>query len=642
MSGFACIFNRDGRPVSRESMEKMVRVMAHRGPDAQCTLVDDALGLGQLLLKTGSGSCNERMPARSDDGRLMITGDLRLDDRKELWGELGMDAPFDPAMPDSQLVLRAYEKWGEQFPCRLAGDFALVLWDARLKKILAVRDPFGVKPFYFHLSDKLFIGGSEIKALATVAGMERKLNESWIIDYLAKIIPDRDSTVYESFRKLPPATCLAIAPDSTRQFKYWELDPGRELHYEKESDYVDRYRELFFKAVDRRLDCSYPIGGYLSGGLDSSSIVCASRKLLREQQRPPMHTFSAVYSACTKSDESSYIQSVLDGGDLTAHFFDASDVGPLSVLTEIFPLLDEPRWAYNVYLNWNILKLGREAGLRVVLDGYDGDTTLSHGERLFSEWAVKGQWVRLFSELRAFCRIKKIPFWPSYRRGIWEYGLRDRYFRAFKGVAGAIRNSGNGSKTALSGQRASLLSEDVSRRQGLGVRARLEQQARIADCRDHKLFHLHRLQHPLLAYHMENMDLISTFHGIEPRFPFCDRDLVEFCFALPWHLKLHKGTTRFVARKALSGVMPDVICQRPDKGDLAHGFDRNLNHHDRNLILESLDKNPLDILDRDFLKNLKAAYLETTGTADEKMLIWRLVCFNLWQAQSDKKSFGSN
>jgi asparagine synthase (glutamine-hydrolysing) len=290
MSGFITIVHRDQQLVDPSVLQRMVSAIHHRGPDRQSAWHNHHVGMGHLLLATTRHATGEVMPAERDSGRLLITGDLRLDDREELWRDLSHTECFDPDTPDSCLILESYERWGADCPSHLLGDFAFVIWDSRAQQIFAARDPFGIKPFYYHYSEKLFAAASEIKALLAIETIGQNLDETWLADYLAVLDLDGETTIYKDIKCLLPATRMIVNRHGMTQSRYWDLDSERELHFKSDREYLDAFRELFFKAVDRRLRSNYPVGAYLSGGLDSSSIVCVARNLMRRRGEDHLQT----------------------------------------------------------------------------------------------------------------------------------------------------------------------------------------------------------------------------------------------------------------------------------------------------------------------------------------------------------------
>ena len=177
MSGIAGIYYLDGRPVEGMDVQRMIDSIAHRGPDGCGVWTDGSVGLGHRMLWTTPESLHEKLPLTNKSGDLTITADARIDNRDELISALNFNGRPRETITDSEIILAAYEKWGEKCPEELLGDFSFAIWDKRKQIVFCGRDHFGVKPFYYHLSEKIFTYASEIKAMLCLQHVPRRLNE---------------------------------------------------------------------------------------------------------------------------------------------------------------------------------------------------------------------------------------------------------------------------------------------------------------------------------------------------------------------------------------------------------------------------------------------------------------------------------
>ena len=218
MSGIAGVYYLDGRTVDSADLERMVDILAHRGPDGAAVWCEGSAGLGHRMLHTTPESLHEELPLVSAYGDLALTADARIDNRGELLSALRIDRPHEEVC-DSELIIEAYKKWGERCPERLLGDFAFAIWDGRNRRLFCARDHMGVKPFYYYRSYRLFAFASEIKALLCLPDVPHKLNEVQIADYLLdNYYEDKAVTFYEGILRLPPAhvTSVSHGHSSTR------------------------------------------------------------------------------------------------------------------------------------------------------------------------------------------------------------------------------------------------------------------------------------------------------------------------------------------------------------------------------------------------------------------------------------------
>ena len=260
MSGIIGLYNLDGRPADQLLLERMARTITHRGPDGIRHWLDGSVGFGHLLLQTTPESAHEKQPLTNEDSALCLTLDGRIDNRSELrcWLESkGLPLRDDS---DAELVLRAYECWGEECPNRLLGDFAFAIWDARKQQLFCARDYVGVKPFYYYRSGSLFAFGSEIRAVLALDTVPRRLNESRLADFLIEELDreDEESTFYQDVQRLPAGHSLTVGPGRFALRDYWDLKAPPVLKLGSLREYGEAFREIFVEAVRCRLRSSHP------------------------------------------------------------------------------------------------------------------------------------------------------------------------------------------------------------------------------------------------------------------------------------------------------------------------------------------------------------------------------------------------
>src|SRR2546427_256925 len=311
VTGIAGLWRRDGRPGEPAELDGMLARVAHRGPDGTGAWREGPVALGHGMLHTTPESLREQQPLVGTRGDLVLVADARIDNRGELCSLL--PAPSDAT--DAELILAAYERWGEHCPEHLLGDFAFAMWDGRTQRLFCARDHFGVKPLYYHhRPSRLFAFASEIKGLLALPDVPRRLNETRVADYLVPLLEDKVITFYEEIVRLPPAHRMVVSRDGVLIEQYWALDPEREIRMKSDAEYAEAFREIFTEAVRCRLRSAFPVGSMLSGGLDSSSIACVARELLAEDGGGKLHTFSAIFPDVPECDEREYIDAVVAGG----------------------------------------------------------------------------------------------------------------------------------------------------------------------------------------------------------------------------------------------------------------------------------------------------------------------------------------
>jgi asparagine synthase (glutamine-hydrolysing) len=639
----------------------MVDILAHRGPDGRAIWSEGSVGLGHGMLHTTPESLNEHLPFERDG--LAITADARIDNREELIGSLRLETHQRRRISDSELILHAYRKWKEECPARLIGDFAFAIWDSTEHLLFCARDPFGIRPLFYHHSDNLFVFASEIKALFRVPGVPRQLDELRIGYHLVPTVEDKAITFYRDIRRLVPGHSLVLTLSGVRYQAFWSLDSSREVHLPSDKDYAEAFREIFFEAVRCRLRSAFPIGSTLSGGLDSSAVTCVAREQLAQDGDPILQTFSAVFDQTPQCDERSYIDAVLSQGGLEPHYIQADRLNPFTDLEEVFGFTDEPFSSPTFYLFWGLCRAAREQGVRVLLDGLDGDTAVHHGDSYLAELARGGEWVKFASEARAIASHENLPSVPSLIRqyglpyltelaqaGRWDVFAREG--AAFSGQFGFRRRDvwwhcgvqpviveptrrlwrrwlGNEDGVDRVGN---LIRPEFANRNGLADRIRGLRAKRSVSPRSAREEHHALLTSGLLPYAFELTDKASAAFGMESRHAFADRRLVEFCLALPPQQKLREGWIRLIVRRALSDVLPAKVAWRGGKTVNSPAVTAAFGAVKTALLDEIIMKEagPLEsYVNVTALRELYQRYLARNDLHDE-ILIWQAATLALW------------
>ena len=334
MSAITGILYRDGRNVNPLLIKKMNDILSHRGPDCSAIWFDGPIAFGHQMLYTTTESLNETLPFHDEKADLVITADARIDNRKELSEELDIEDKKD--VSDSFFILKSYEKWGETCSEHLLGDFVFAIWDKKKKILFCSRDHMGIKPFYYYLDEKVFAFGTEIKALFSIPEVKHDLNELKIGLYLKRDGTDKHLTFYKDILSLTAANYLLVNQNFTLKKMYWKLDPESRIVMDSDEEYFKAYQEIFTEAVNCRLRSAFPIGSDLSGGLDSSSVVCMAKQLLdKKKSKTKLETFSQVFDYFKESDERYYINKVLDFIKIKPNFIKSDNINPLDNMDTI-------------------------------------------------------------------------------------------------------------------------------------------------------------------------------------------------------------------------------------------------------------------------------------------------------------------
>ncbi len=625
MSGIVGIFNKNGRPIESQVLERMLQPMAHRGSDGSKVWLGDRIGLGHGMLWTTPESLKEVLPYCDAAADLVITADARIDNREELINALALDAVNASAISDSEIILAAYQKWGQDCPNYLLGDFAFAIWDSRKQTLFCARDHFGIKPFYYCNTDQYFIFASEIKALLAVPEVSRQLNERRIADYfLEPMLESKSDTVYEEIFRLPPAHWVTVAAQADFNLCcYWSLDCTASVTLPTDEDYAAAFRDIFFEAVRCRLRSAFPIGSHLSGGLDSSAITCVAHELLEQSSSAALHTFSNIFDRISSCDEREYFNIVLEQGGYIPHFIEADRLGPLSKWQEFFRYLDEPFLGPSHFLVHGLNRATQASGVRICLDGFDGDTVVSHGSVYFTELARQGKWETFVAEAKAVSRhfdtspgaillAYAMPYlselaqkhqWLTFaqrvngisqtftisRRKLWlQYGIKPYLPQWLLGVVHKLKYVTKKAQQSNEILNASaVLNPQFALRLGVFnlCKARQSSQYPPQSAREDQY---RDLTSGAFTHVLELSDQCASAFSIEVRHPFMDKRLVEFCLALPPEQKLKNGWSRSVMRRALVDVLPEPIRWRGGKTSMEENFEHGLIHTDGSTVENAL------------------------------------------------------
>ncbi|AKG20938.1 lasso peptide isopeptide bond-forming cyclase [Calothrix sp. 336/3] len=668
MSGILGIYHLDGCPVEEKYLQQMVDILAHRGPDGADIWVDGGVGLGHRMLWTTPESLIEKLPGTNQTGDLIITADARIDNREELleklynlyFPEYSVDK-----ITDSQIILAAYEQWGEHCPEYLLGDFAFAIWDKRQQILFCARDHFGVKPFYYHHQPgKSFVFASEIKALFCLPYVPRRLDEVRLGDYLSFMMEDKIITSYTNILRLPPAHSMVISSQGIQSWCYWILDIQKEIKLKSDEEYADEFCKIFTESVRCRLRSAFPVASHLSGGLDSSSVTCMARHLLSSDSQK-LHSISLVFDEVTECDERDYIHKVLEQGGITPHFLHGDRFGPLSDIDKIWKHEDEALLGPSHFYPWRLNRKAQEIGARVCLDGFDGDSTVSHGVYRLRELAVQEKWetfaqevVAVSPELRSSPRTLALGYASCY---LVQLVKQFRWIRFFKAINQLHKYLGFSRKYLVhnyffwelipqqiwqwwftrgkpQNSLKSLIKSSFAKE--IHLQKRINNLGINKPMMTDREYQWRSMTTGLRVYSLEQSDRYAAAFSLESRHPFMDKRLIEFCLALPAEQKLYQGWTRMVMRRAMTKILPEAIQWRVGKANAQGNFRHGLLKIDRH-ILEDIIINQLKIIQPyvnvDMLKENFSCLTSESKEQDINIItIWQVIILAAWLHREKK------
>ncbi|HER63306.1 MAG TPA: asparagine synthetase B, partial [Desulfobacteraceae bacterium] len=408
MSSIIGIINKKGRTLEPALVEKTMVPPVYWEPDDSGIWSRGPVALGCHMLYTTPGSLNEKLPHYHEESGCCITADARIDYREELAEELNLDWKDARNLPDSIFLLKAYQKWGRDCVKHFYGDFAFAIWDDRSQTLFAARDHFGCRPFYYFETEELFAFSSDIMGLMLMPGFSAKIDEMFLVDTLATIVPEKDKTAFETLFRLRPAHMLSIDRDAgLTTVRYWDLELKPAFTGLNETEAAAGLRQRFMKAVGERCRSAFPVGIELSGGLDSSAIACAASGVSNKENS--LTAFSHTLSEEQKKhyypfiDETGYAEIVAG----TCHFKDhfrihgEGSYGCLQVLSDFLDLCPMPYGQGFSLFSDLLYNSARKAGVRVLLSGFGGDEGVtSQAGGFFEELVQAGKLGELKKQLR--------------------------------------------------------------------------------------------------------------------------------------------------------------------------------------------------------------------------------------------------
>ena len=634
MSGICGLYYLDNQPVQKNRLAGMLDWLAHRGPDGAGLWHQESVGLGHRMLHNTPESLHERLPYCHASDRWTITADARIDNREALISLLELGDRPSETLPDSELILEAYIKWGDRCPEKLTGDFAFAIWDRYERRLFLARDRFGVKPLFYYRDRHLFAFATELKALLHLPEIPQQLNPVRIADYLASLFEDTTITFYQNILRLSPAHQLQVTPQGIQKQPYWQLDVSQKIYFKSDDEYAEALKEQFETAVQFRLRSAYPVGSTLSGGLDSSSIVCMARDLLLSQGKPSLKTFSAVFDQVTQCDESPYIQSVIEQGEIEPYFVKGDRISPLTDLSKMFWHQDEAFYAPNLFIHWGLYQKAQSQNVRTMLDGFDGDTTISHGLPYITELSQRGHWLSVLKEVYGFSKNFNRPLGALLWKYLWQQGLSVRSPKLLRRAVNRLH------RTVAPPKPYSLsLQPDFAKTVEISSRLKAMQQRISSAQTSARAAHAQRLSWGVLPFTLEIADRAAAAHHIEPRFPFFDHRLAEFCLAIPPRQKIRNGWTRWVMRLAMNNILPTQVQWRTGKSDLSPNFHYGLRQLDRNR-LDRVMQEDTDLIepyvDVALLRQTYQRFMAGKPMPDSDVIsIWKPVTLALWLKQAN-------
>ena len=633
MSGIFGLCQLDDAPLAVQDLHAMHKAMEHWGPDGTACWYAAQAGLGHCLLFNTPEAIHEHLPHASVDSCLVLTAAARLDNRDELCDLFGVAHTDRACTPDGELIQRAYERWGEECPDHLLGDWALAVWRPRERRLFLARDHHGNTALYYSHTGRRFAFASDRRALLALPDVPRRLNEL----YLAQVLvvwpayngPD---TVYLDIHRLPPAHAMTVTPEGVRVWRYWRLEDTPDIRLQTADAYVEAFLDVFRQAVHCRLRSYRAVGVTLSGGLDSGAVTALAARALAQQGKTlaaltsvPMYDVTNTVAVQRFGNEWPFAAATAHHAGNVEHIaIRAESVSPVAGMRRMLDIHREPLHAAgNHYWIVALLANAQQRGLGTLLTGQMGNATISWtglpGSESLWSYLRRGAYGPV---LRQKVLPPLVPRWFQQRYHQWRqlgtWRLTDHPWRAYAAIHPDFACSLKlRERMAAAGHNPTYSRERSDARQARCVI--IKPGASI-----------------LGALWAES----GAAYGLEVRDPTQDKRLMAFTLGVPdaqWWGVLD----RWLLRRAMAGLLPDKVRLSQQRGRQAGDVIQRIRHHSEEMsaLLDQLQTHGVAdrYLDLAYMRQVYDTLLErqdVTTTGKASTILLRGLCAGLFLVQS--------
>jgi len=617
MCGICGIINfKDRSPVNAEVLNKMTRVLNHRGPDDGGKFNDGYAGLGirRLSIIDPEGGTQ---PIYNEDRNVVIVFNGEIYNFKELREGLKKNGHKFKTSTDTEVIIHLYEERGEECLNFLNGMFAFCIWDKKNEKLFLARDRLGIKPLYYCINEKGLSFASEIKSLLQDPFIQQKLNQEAIIDFFSLGYILSPKSIFKNTYSLPPGYFLLLANGEIKENRYWDLS------YEKEEtsgpeETSEKFFEVISSSVKSHLISDVPLGAFLSGGIDSSTIV----SFMQSSNQNSTKTFSIIIDE-HGWNEGDFIGVAKEHFN-TEHYESVID----SIDTEIQNLLPKAIWyndepfADSSFIPTFLVSSLARTKVKVALSGDGGDENLAG-------------YPSYIADKIAFC-MESIPGLSNLtllQKPVSFLTSNPRILRFIDGLKFPPQKAHYWWRVLFTDEeREKLFSEDFIKGY-TGYNSYFTFENYFNKC-DGNSFLKKTLYTDIKTWLTDDIlrkvDRASMANSLEVRVPFLDHKVVEFCASIPDNLKIRGFNTKYILKKTMSGKVPESIISRKKKG-FHLPVSKYIKNQLKDLTLTHLSKNSINslgILNYNYISSLISEHM--AGKRDHGQKIWALLCFSLW------------
>jgi asparagine synthase (glutamine-hydrolysing) len=607
----AGIWNLDGKPVDTDLIADFSTSLSQQGPDGQFYSVDGSMALLYRPFHTTAESRREKQPYTTRRA-FVLTWDGRLDNRNELMLELQSNCEVDS--PDVAVVGAAFDRWETDCFRRIIGDWAVAVWKPQQRELIFAIDYMATRHIFYYLKRNAIWWSTDLSPLVLLSGDKFQVDDDYICGYFAND-PDAHLTPYREIREVPPGHLVRLRNGSVSADRHWRFDPNSRIRYKADKEYEEHFRHLFRQAVRRRLRSDSPILAALSGGLDSSSIVCMADDILAKEgaQAPRIDTLTNYDMTEPGGDDWIYYQKIEEKRGRVGSHIDASSSGMPCASQEYYGFEPLPGCVPSGRrLEAERADVIRRGGYRTVLSGIGGDEFLGgipNPSAHLADLIVQFKFFRLVHQLTAWSLIKRRPGIQLLGQALSELlpvSLRQYLFTQVD-IEPWIK------KEFAKRTRLAVRLLDVGDHFGLWLPTRRSYIGGVL----------------LMANKLAKFTSPTLAHE-EMRFPYLDQTLIEFILSIPADQLLRPGERRSLMRRSLVSIVPDEILSRKTKqfGVRTPVVAMEKNLQQLQLVFESALSSEFGYVDGAlFLEKLHAA---KNGKAIHISRMLRTISLELW------------
>ena len=611
MSVQAGIWNFDGRPVDRKLLADFSESMRQQSPDGECCYVNGSFAMLYRPFHTTAESRLEKQPYRSHRG-FILTWDGRLDNREELIAEFRGYLEAEPT--DVAIVASAFDRWETNSFSRFVGDWAVSIWKPEQRELIFGSDYMAIRHIFYYLKNDRISWATDLAPLVLLSGDKFHIDDDYISGYFA-YDPEAHLTPFREIREVPPARFLRIRNGSGVVERYWRFRPKPGIRYKSDAEYEEHFRYVFRQSVRRRLRSDSPILAELSGGLDSSSIVCIADEILAKNGAsvPRLDTLSYYDKTEPHGDDWIYFPKVEGKRGRIGHHIDSSALGRVPASLQCTTFNPLPGYlGIGLTLDAERAEVMRTGGYKVVLSGIGGDEFMggipNPGAQL-GDLIVQFKFITLAQQLTAWSLVKRRPWIQLLYQS--SVGLLPASLGQYLVKEARVEN---------------WIDKDFARRTKLSLRLLGPNGSSGSWLPTHRSS---VAGIAMMANKLAKLNLLMLTHE-EARYPYLDQNLIEFVLSVPASQLLRPGERRSLMRRSLDGVVPYEILSRRTKqfGARTPVVALETNLQELQMAFKSPLSSDLGYVNRArFLEALEAA---RNGKTVHTVHLLRAVSFEFW------------